>query len=66
MCIVYMGYLILWKNNEDEINHMAIKLRNLGVDLEQKDTAARFLGFTLDLDEDTGFHEMKQVGLVKN
>ena len=35
-----------------------------GVDLEQEDDAAGFLGFTLGCDEATGIMEMKQVGLI--
>ena len=35
-----------------------------GVNLEQDDDAAGFLGVTLGQDEATGFMEMKQVGLL--
>jgi hypothetical protein len=42
-----------------------MELRNLGVDLEQEDDAAGFLGFILDRDESTGLLKMKQTGLIK-
>jgi len=37
----------------------------LGVDLEQEDDAAGFLGVTLDRDYPSGLLEMKQTGLIK-
>ena len=40
-------------------------LRELGVDLEQEDDAAGFLGVTLDRDGPSGLLEMKQTGLIK-
>jgi hypothetical protein len=40
-------------------------LRKLGVDLEQEDDAAGFLGVTLDCNASTGLLEMKQTGLIK-
>jgi hypothetical protein len=40
-------------------------LRKLGVDLEQEDDVARFLGITLDCDGPSGLLEMKQTGLIK-
>jgi hypothetical protein len=42
-----------------------MQLRELGVDLEQEDNAARFLGVTLEQDPETGLLEMKQTGLIK-
>ncbi len=36
----------------------------MGVDLEQEDDAAGFLGVTLDRDASTGLLEMKQTGLI--
>jgi hypothetical protein len=42
-----------------------MQLRELGVDLEQEDDAAGFLGVTLERDSETGLLEMKQTGLIK-
>jgi hypothetical protein len=39
-------------------------LRELGVDLEQKDDAARFLGITMQRDPETGLLKMKQTRLM--
>jgi hypothetical protein len=41
-----------------------MRLREEGVDLEQEDDAAGFLGVRLDRDENTGLLEMKQTGLI--
>jgi hypothetical protein len=40
-------------------------LCKLGVDFEQEDDAAGFLGVTLDRDGPSGLLEMKQMGLIK-
>ncbi len=42
-----------------------MQLRELGVDLEQEDDAARFLGVTLECNPETNLIEMKQTGLIK-
>ncbi len=42
-----------------------MQLRELGVDLEQEDNAAGFLGVTLKQDPETGLLEMKQTGQIK-
>ena len=41
-----------------------MKLREQGVDLEQEDDAAGFLGVTLGRDETTELMGMKQVGII--
>ena len=38
----------------DDIHDLAVKLRDLGVDLEQEDDSAGFLGLTLGQDSKTG------------
>ena len=48
-----------------DIDHSAMQLRELGVDLEQEDDAAGFLGVTLERDPETNLLEMKQIGLIK-
>ena len=40
-------------------------MRELGVDLEQEDDNAGFLGVTLEQDQETGLLKMKQTGLIK-
>ncbi len=47
------------------INESAIQLHDLGVDLEQEDDAAGFLGVMLERDPETSLLEMKQTGLIK-
>ncbi len=47
------------------INDSAMQLRDLGVNLEQEDDAAGFLGVTLERDPETSLLEMKQTGLIK-
>jgi hypothetical protein len=42
-----------------------MQLRELGMDLEQEDDAAGFLGVTLERDSEMGLLEMKQTGLIK-
>ncbi len=42
-----------------------MQLRELGVNLEQEDNTAGFLGVTLEWDPETGLLEMKQTGLIK-
>jgi hypothetical protein len=42
-----------------------MQLHELGVDLEQEDDAAGFLGVTLEWDPETGLLKMKQTGLIK-
>jgi hypothetical protein len=39
-CIFYVDGLIFWACNEKDIHHIAMKLREVGVDLEQETDAA--------------------------
>ena len=64
MAIIYVDDLLFWSVNVNEIHEKAMKLREQGVDLEQEDNAAGFLGVALDCDEKTGMMEIKQVGLI--
>ncbi len=48
-----------------DINSSAMQFHELGVDLEQEDDAAGFLGVTLKWDRETGLLEIKQTGLIK-
>ncbi len=65
ICVVYVDDLIFWSKDVPLINGVAMQLRELGVDLEQEDDAAGFLGVTLDRDGPSGLLEMKQTGLIK-
>jgi hypothetical protein len=49
ICVVYVDDLIFWRKNTLAINDSAMQLHDeLGVDLEQEDDAAGFLGVTLE------------------
>jgi hypothetical protein len=65
ICVAYVDDLIFWSWEVLQINQVAKKLQDLGVDLEKEDNAAGFLGVTLDCDASTGLLEMKQTGLIK-
>ena len=64
ICICYVDDLIFWAMNDSDIHSLATQLRDLGVDLEQEDDAAGFLGVRLVRDSKTGLLEMKQTGLT--
>ena len=64
IAVCFVDDILFWSRDEQDITDVALKLRELGVDLEQEEDAAGFLGVTLDRDEDTGEIEMKQVGLI--
>ena len=64
MAIIYIDDILFWSFDENNIHDLAMNLRLQGVDLEQEDDAAGFLGVTLGRDEATGFMEMKQVALI--
>jgi hypothetical protein len=55
ICVVYVKDIIFWIKNTSEINSSAMLLCELGVDLEQEDNTARFVGVTLEQDPETGF-----------
>jgi hypothetical protein len=59
MCIVYVDNIIFWSKDTEDINSSAIQLHELGVDLEQEDDTAGFLGVTLEQDPETGLLEIK-------
>ncbi len=65
ICVVYVDDLIFWSKDVPLINEVAMALHKFGVDLEQEDDAAGFLGVTLDCDGPSGLLEMKQIGLIK-
>jgi hypothetical protein len=65
ICIVYVDDIIFWSKDTADIDSSAMQLRELGVNLEQEDAAAGFLGVTLERDPETNLLEMKQTGLIK-
>jgi hypothetical protein len=64
ICISYVDDLIFWACNERDIHHIAMKLREVGVDLEQETDAAGFLEIQMERDPDTGLLDMKQERLT--
>jgi hypothetical protein len=65
ICVVNVDDLIFWSWEVPRINQVAMKLQDLGFDLEKENDAAGFLGVTLDRDAPTGLLEMKQTGSIK-
>ncbi len=65
ICVVYVKDITFWSKDTEDINSSAMQLHELGVDLEQEDDAAGFLGVTLEWDPETGLLKMKQTGLIK-
>jgi hypothetical protein len=63
ICISYVDDLIFWPCDERGIHHIAMKLIEVGVDLEQEPDADGLLGIWMEHDPDTGLLEMKQEGL---
>jgi hypothetical protein len=71
ICVVYVNGIIFWIKDTADINSSAMQLHELGVNLEQEDNAAGFLGVMLEWDPETEL--IKQViealgldnGLVK-
>ena len=64
IAISYVDDLIFWSQDEQDIHAVAMKLRDVGIDLEQETDAARFLGIWMERDPNTGLLEMKQEGLI--
>ena len=64
MAIIYVDDILFWSVNENDIPKKAMQLRKQGVNLEQEDNAAVFLGITLGCDKEIGLTEMKQVGII--
>ncbi len=62
---VYVADIIFWSKDTEDINNSAMQMHELGVNLEQKDNTAGFLGVTLEWDPETGLLKMKQTGLIK-
>ena len=52
--------------DESDIHDLAMKLLDLGVDIEQEQDAAGFLGVDLECDEETGILKIKQPGSINS
>ncbi len=65
ICVVYVNDIIFWSKDTADINSPAMQLCELGVNLEQEDDAAGFLGVMLERNPETGLLEMKQTRLIK-
>ena len=62
-CISYVDDLLIWSMDDANINMLATLFCHSGVDLEQEDNAAGFLGVRIEHNE-SGLLEMKQKGLI--
>jgi hypothetical protein len=65
ICIVYVDNIFFWSKDTEDIYSSAMQLCELGVNFEQEDDAAGFLGVTLEWYLETGLLEIKQTGLIK-
>ncbi len=64
ICIFYVDDLLFWAQDEKDIQKLAMALHEQGVDLDQEDDAAGFLGVCLENDAETCLLEMNQTGLI--
>ena len=62
---MYVDGLNFLSKDENDIHDLDIKLREFGVDLDQEDDTAGFLGVTLERNNKTGLLEMRQDGLIE-
>ena len=51
LCIVYVDDLTFWAKDRSDIRDLAIKLHDLGVDIEQEGYSAGFMRVDLERDE---------------
>jgi hypothetical protein len=63
IAIWYVDDGLFWAKDEKYIHELAMKLREAGVDLEEEEDAAGFLGVRIEKN-DSGQLEMKQCGLI--
>ena len=64
ICVCFVDDLLFWARDAEDIHKLAVRLREQGVDLEQEDDAAGFLGVRLERNNETNLLEMKQTGLI--
>ena len=63
VAITWVDDILFWAKDEKDIHKLAMNLRGVGVDLEEEEDAAGFLGVTLSKLKD-GRIEMVQTGLI--
>ena len=63
IAICYVDDILFWSKDDKHIHDLAMKLREAGVDLEQEDDAAGFLGVRIEKNKN-GLLEMTQEGLI--
>ena len=64
IAVMYVDDLLMWSTSEENIRELALKLNDEGVDLEEEDDAAGFLGVKLTKVPETGQMIMTQEGLI--
>ena len=64
IAISYVDDILFWSKSDESIHDVAMRLREQGVDLEQEEDAAGFLGVRMEKNE-RGRLEMKQCGLIE-
>ena len=63
IAISYVDDILFWATSDQDINIVATALRGVGVDLEQEEDAAGFLGVRIERNEHN-LIELKQEGLI--
>ena len=63
ICICYVGDFLFWSKDEAHINVLVILFHEAGVDIQQEDDAAGFLGVRIEHNE-SSLLEIKQQGLI--
>ncbi len=61
--ILWIDDLLFWSQDKKHIHNLAIKLWETGVDLDQEDSAAGFLGVQLKKNK-SGHIETRETGLI--
>ena len=64
VAVMYVDDILLWSTDEKHIYSLGTQLRKCGVDLEEEDDAAGFLGVKLTKVPETGQMIMTQEGLI--
>ena len=63
IAVSFVDDILFWSKDESEIHALAMKLREVGVDLEEEEDAAGFLGVQIEKNE-SGQLEMTQKGRI--
>ena len=64
IAVCYVDDVLMWSTSEENIRELALKLNDEGVDLEEEDDAAGYLGVKLTKVPETGQMIMTQEGLI--